>query len=47
MMKGKVRKKRDKRVRMRVMREERTKNTGERMTGIRVKLMGVPLKEEV
>ena len=31
----KVRKKREKRVRMRMMREERTKNTGEKMTGMR------------
>ena len=38
---------RKKRVRMRVMREERTKNTGEKMTGTRVKVMGEPLKEEV
>ena len=35
MMEGKVRKKREKRVRMRVIREERTKNTGEKMTGTR------------
>ena len=33
MMEGKVRKKREKRVRMKVMREERMKNTGEKMTG--------------
>ena len=35
MMEGKVRKKREKRVRMRVIREERTKNTGEKMTRMR------------
>ena len=39
----KVRKKREKRVRIRVMREERMK----KMTGMRVRLMGEPLKEEV
>ena len=33
MMEGKVRKKREKRVRMKVMREERMKNTGEKMMG--------------
>jgi len=46
-MEGKVRKKREKRVRMRVMREERMKNTGEKMMGMRVRVMGEPLKEEV
>ena len=47
MMKGKERKKREKRVRMRVMREEKAKNTGEKMTGTRVRTMREPLKEEV
>ena len=43
----KVRKKREKRVRMRMMREERTKNTGEKMTGMRVTVTREPLREEV
>ena len=43
----KVRKKREKRVRMRMMREERTKNMGEKMTGMRVRVTREPLREEV
>ena len=40
-------KKREKRVRVRVIREERMKNTGEKMTGMRVRVTGEPLNEGV
>ena len=47
MMEEKVRKKREKRARMRVMREERTKSTWEKMTETRVRVTGEPLMEEI
>ena len=47
MMERKVRKKSEKKVRMRIMREERMKNTEEKMTGTRVRVTREPLREEV